>query len=177
MDRLHTCCFTGHRPEKLPPENSAEMKTIKSRLYFETKNAAKEGYKFFISGMQRGIDLYAGEIVLELMTSYDISLIAALPFPGFGSNFKGHDKWLFGRCIENAKKVIEVSPVQTKTAYKMRNEFMVENSSLLIGVVDDFKSGAGQTIALARKNGLTIRTIRVETDSGDEEEFPEQLLF
>ncbi|MBR4224217.1 MAG: DUF1273 family protein, partial [Oscillospiraceae bacterium] len=101
-DRAKTVCFTGHRPEKLPDggrDGSVAVRMIKSLLYTETEGACAEGYDTFITGMQRGIDLWAGEIVLELMNSYDLHLWAVLPYEGFGSTFRDKDKWLFGRII------------------------------------------------------------------------------
>ena len=65
--REKTACFTGHRPEKLPggSSDSPEAKVIKSMLYTEITAAVNDGYDTFITGMQRGIDLWAGEIVLS----------------------------------------------------------------------------------------------------------------
>lgn len=45
--RLHRCCFTGHRPEKLRFSESE----ICSLLDEEIKNAIEAGYTTFISGM------------------------------------------------------------------------------------------------------------------------------
>ena len=36
-----------------------------------------------------------------------------------------------------------------------------DNASCLIGVVDDYKSGTGQTIAYARRKGLELSVIKV----------------
>lgn len=165
VDRSKTVCFTGHRPEKLPgggAERSPVVRMIKSRLYLEIETAAKEGYDTFITGMQRGVDLWAGECVLELMNIYDLRLIAAIPYKEFGVSYKDKDKWLFGRIKDAASEVIYIDDLYTRECYKHRNEFMVENSSLLIAVVDDLNSGTGQTIGLARKSGLIIRTVTVE---------------
>ena len=56
--RLHRCCFTGHRPEKI----SAPEATIKEALRGEVKKAITDGFVTFISGMARGVDV-AGELV------------------------------------------------------------------------------------------------------------------
>ena len=45
-----TCCFTGHRPEKL---GQAE-KEIRALLGIEILTAVNDGYVRFISGMARG---------------------------------------------------------------------------------------------------------------------------
>ena len=53
--RQHRCCFTGHRPEKL---KIAEDEVIKS-LKKEIRTAIADGFQTFISGMARGVDLWA----------------------------------------------------------------------------------------------------------------------
>ena len=50
--RLHRCCFTGHRPEKLRrPE-----KEVRVDLECEIRKAVLDGLNVFITGMARGVD-------------------------------------------------------------------------------------------------------------------------
>ncbi len=55
--RYHRCCFTGHRPEKL--KRSEEE--IKEGLEEAILKAIHEGYRTFITGMARGVDIWAGQ--------------------------------------------------------------------------------------------------------------------
>ncbi|MGI6195572.1 MAG: hypothetical protein ACOYIO_00605 [Eubacteriales bacterium] len=55
------CCFTGHRPEKLGVSEARAKALLKSAI----QQAISDGYVTFISGMARGIDLWAAEIVIE----------------------------------------------------------------------------------------------------------------
>ena len=114
--REKTACFTGHRPEKLPggSSDSPEAKVIKSMLYTEITAAVNDGYDTFITGMQRGIDLWAGEIVLSLAADMPLRLIAALPYRDIGSSFKGADKWAFGRIISAASETVVISEEYTE---------------------------------------------------------------
>lgn len=162
INRNKTLCFTGHRPEKLPSkgaDGSPEIKVIKSMLYNEISAAVDEGYDTFITGMQRGIDLWAGEIVLELSAAKKLKLVAVLPYRDFGKGFKGADKWTFGRIIDSAEMVAVISESYTPACMNLRNRFMVDNSSRLIAVVGEQKSGTGQTVRYAESSGLDIRRI------------------
>lgn len=78
--RLHRCCFTGHRPEKLNiPEEE-----VKYRLENAIKESINDGFTTFISGMARGVDMWAAEIVLKIKRKDDrIKLICAMPYDGF----------------------------------------------------------------------------------------------
>ena len=157
--REKTLCFTGHRPEKLPSggsDSSGETRIIKSMLYNEISAAADEGFDTFITGMQRGIDLWAGEIVLELAASRSLRLSAALPYRDFGKGFKGADKWNFGRIIDSAERVVIISEEYTPACMNLRNRYMVDNSSRLIAVVGNGRSGTGQTIRYAESSGVEV---------------------
>ena len=69
MDREHTCCFTGHRPHKLPwgeNEHDARCIALKEQLTIALDRAYDLGFRHFICGMARGSDLYFAEGVLAL---------------------------------------------------------------------------------------------------------------
>ena len=57
--RLHRCCFTGHRPEKI----SATDDEVKAWLEEKIDQAIADGYTTFISGCAMGVDLWAAQIV------------------------------------------------------------------------------------------------------------------
>ena len=78
--RLHRCAFTGHRPEKLQKPESV----VKAELRHEIIGAVHDGFSVFISGMARGVDIWAAELVLDLKKEFrDIKLICAIPYAGF----------------------------------------------------------------------------------------------
>ena len=62
IDIKHACSFTGHRPERL---EMSEDKVI-AWLEEQIRKAVADGYTDFITGMQRGVDIWAGEIVVKL---------------------------------------------------------------------------------------------------------------
>lgn len=59
--RLHRCCFTGHRPEKL----SQPEAVVKSKLDAAVRQAIDDGFVTFITGMARGVDIWAAQAVLR----------------------------------------------------------------------------------------------------------------
>ena len=80
-----TCCFTGHRPEKLPwgsDETDPRCKALKQKLQDAVSAAYDEGMRHFICGMARGCDFYFAEAVLALRADkQDVTLEAAVPAP------------------------------------------------------------------------------------------------
>lgn len=63
----------------LQPEN-----VVKAELESEIFRAISDGINVFISGMARGVDIWAAEIVLRLRSEgQPIKLICANPYDGF----------------------------------------------------------------------------------------------
>ncbi|MGM9551427.1 MAG: SLOG family protein [Clostridia bacterium] len=140
-----TCAFTGHRPEKL---NLTEEEA-KRLLCHAIQKAIDIGYTTFITGLAKGVDVWAGEIVLDFKNIYpEIKLICALPYPGFAKNSP--------RLIENADFVHTVMDSYSIYSYQKRNEWMVDNSSLIIALFTGKKGGTQNTIKYAEKNGVEI---------------------
>ena len=78
--RMHRVCFTGHRPEKLKQPESVIVKALETAI----KEAIADGKNVFISGMARGVDIWAAEIVLRLRKEgANVKLICASPYKGF----------------------------------------------------------------------------------------------
>ena len=78
-----TCCFTGHRPDKLPWGTRGEdprCAALKQRIAAALEEEYAAGVRHFISGMARGADLYFAEAVLELRARRrDVVLECARP--------------------------------------------------------------------------------------------------
>ncbi len=152
----YTCCFTGHRHEKL----QVNEETVKVNLRSAIKQAIQDGYITFIVGMCRGIDLWAGEIVLEEKQSNPkLYLTAAIPHPNFESNGNDKDKVLYFKILENADDVNIISNTYYKSCYQKRNVWMVDRSSRLIAAYNGEKGGTKNTIDYAKKQDIDIINI------------------
>ena len=83
--RQISCCFTGHRPEKLPwrySEQAPRCLSLKRRIADAAEAAYEEGYRHFLCGMAQGCDLYFCEAVLALRADRpDMTVEAAIPCP------------------------------------------------------------------------------------------------
>lgn len=78
--RIHRACFTGHRPEKLKIDASQVI----AALAAEIDAALKDGVTEYISGMARGVDLWAASLVLKRKKNNPaIKLICAIPYENF----------------------------------------------------------------------------------------------
>ena len=162
--KFYTCCFTGHRPNKLPwgyNEKGIRFFLFKNRLRKAIKESIKNGYNYFISGMALGSDMLCAEIVLNLKKKHpNIMLECAIPC------INQTERWLkdsvdrYNTIMSKADKVTYVSnKPYFNGCMQIRNKYMIDNSSLLIAVYNGSSGGTKQTIELAQKNQMKIKLI------------------
>lgn len=155
--RLHRCCFTGHRPEKLKVSEN----TVKEKLEQEILQAISEGFYVFISGMARGTDIFAAEIVLRLRgEGHDIRLICASPYEGFENKWSEEWQTRYNRILDDADIIRFISPGYSSLCFQDRNKWMIQHSSKVIAVYNGETGGTKNTIALARKAGIAVSIIK-----------------
>ena len=88
---------------------------------------------FGISGFAIGIDLMAAQIVQSLKPSCPgMTLTAAIPFRGQADRFSANDKMVYENLVASADEVLILSERYYTRCFLDRDEFMVENASLLI---------------------------------------------
>ena len=154
--RLRRVCFTGHRPEKL---NISE-KEVKNRLRDAIQQSIKDGYTTFISGMARGVDMWAAEIVLEEREKNDnIKLICASPFEGFEKSWSMGEKQRYNDILQNADYVKYVCPCYYTRCFQIRNVWMVDHSAKVIAVYNGESGGTKNTMRYAMRQGVEIHNI------------------
>lgn len=155
--RLHRCCFTGHRPEKL---NRPERE-IKLELKKEICRALEDDFTVFISGMARGVDIWAAEEVLQLRKDgILVRLICACPYPGFERNWSNSWQRRYAAILNQADLVCFISPYYSSNCFQVRNEWMVNHSSKVIAVFNGQPSGTKNTIDYAQQQGISVHQIK-----------------
>jgi uncharacterized phage-like protein YoqJ len=154
--RKHRCCFTGHRPEKL----SRTERAIKSDLKKEIKLAIKDGYTVYLTGMARGTDLWAAEIVLALRKrNKDLKLICAVPYEGFELRWSEHWQNLYRQILAEADLVKVIGNGYHPGIFQIRNEWMVDRSTRVIAVYNGQAGGTKNTICYADRHSIPVRSI------------------
>ena len=160
-DKRYCCCFTGHRPEKL----GVGKDIIVQRLDEAIASAMGRGYTTYISGVAKGVDLWAADLVLKYRIARpDIRLVCAVPYKGFGLHWKDGHSELFARVIREADAVCYVCDSYSRSVYQRRNEWMVDRSSLLIAAYAGVSGGTRNTIGYASKQeGCEIQYLDLTT--------------
>ena len=150
---LHRCCFTGHRPEKL----KRNERDIKAALREQIDHAVDDGLTVFITGMARGVDLWAAEIVLDLRKrNKEIRLICAIPHDGFEARWSPSWQELYRYVLAEADLTRVISKGYHTGVYQVRNEWMVNHSTRVIAVFNGQPSGTKNTIDYAYRQGVPV---------------------
>lgn len=166
--RSNTCCFTGHRPEKLPwgsNETDPRCADLKRKIYDAVCSAYDEGMRHFICGMARGCDFYFAEAVVALRQEKgDVTLEAAVPCSGQAGSWPEADQIRWRSLLAQCDLETLVQEQYTKGCMLRRNRYMVDHSALLIAVYDGVSGGTRQTLEYALRQKVPFVDIPPVTE-------------
>lgn len=169
--------ITGHRPSKLGGDyelSSPLLRRIQSRIVDILEDKRKllllkgKGEKLIaISGMALGIDTLFAQIAVDLK----IPFIAAIPFKGQELKWTNDSQSLYSTLLQMAIKII-VCDVDAAVNYsrfcklpntiyspakmQYRNQWMVNNSNLLIAVWNGSPGGTKNCVDYAMTTGIEV---------------------
>ncbi len=147
-------CFTGHRPKGLPwgyDEEKESCLLFKNVMFSIIEKAIINGYTYFISGMTLGVDMICTEIVLELKKKYkNVVLECAIPCLNQEKKWSSSQQERYRKIFKKADVVHYVSENEyTYNCMNDRNNYMVEQSDVVIAVWNGKPSGTGNTVKMA----------------------------
>ena len=167
MNKEKTCCFTGHRPDKLPwgeDESDPRCGRIKGSIARALEDAYTAGCRRFISGMARGGDLYFAEAVLELRKRHrDVELECARPCQTQADSWPEPERRRYQAILDQCNFETLVQHSYDRFCMMRRNQYMVDRSRRLIAVYNGVpKGGTYQTLLYAMRKGLSTHILDLE---------------
>ena len=166
IDKEQTCCFTGHRPVKLPwgaRETDPRCAALKGQIAATLNGIYESGYRRFICGMAIGCDMYFAEAVLALRQLHpDVILEAAVPCDSQADRWTHSQREQYAGLLERCDLVTYVSHLYSPGCMMKRNQYMIDSSSLLLACFNGRSSGTMSTILYAERQG--VRTIILEIE-------------
>lgn len=158
MNRESTCCFTGPRPPRLPMngnEYSAEIASLKTDIRSAVFDAYYDGFRFFMSGMADGFDLFAAEIILEMKKEFEgIALVAVLPYSGAPNRHSAAVSARINAVLQKADLVYSLMEEYIPGCELLRNKYMVDHSGRIIGYYNGLSNGTAHCWKYALEKGL-----------------------
>ncbi len=161
-DGFKSCCFTGYRPQKFPfalEKDDIKYTEFENRLCDTVLSLCERGVFTFYTGMAMGFDIIAAETVLQIRESYNkgaIQIVAAIPFGGQASKFDDAWKKRYDAVLKSVDETVVLSDNYYRGCFWRRNEFMVDNSDVVVTWFDGKKGGTASTLCYAQKNEKEI---------------------
>ena len=159
-ENMTSCCFTGHRPEKLPwgaDERDPRCVKLKEELACHLEGLYLAGIRRFICGMARGC-----EAVLALREKYpDVTLEAALPCDTQSSAWRAAERRRYDHLLAESDEVTFVAHFYAPGCMQRRNQYMVDSSGVLLAVFNGTAGGTMNTILYAQRKGLRVITVEI----------------
>ena len=169
MEREKTCCFTGHRPDKLPwgeAEDDPRCLELKWQLDAALELAYQEGCRHFISGMARGADFYFAEAVLTMRERHsDVTLECARPCETQSHAWSQKDQERYDSILDRCNYETLVQHRYKRGCMMRRNRYMVNRSNRVLAVYDGVpEGGTSKTLDYALKQGLKIDVLWIKDE-------------
>ncbi len=130
---LRSLLISGYRSYEMNifDETDAKYLYIKKFLENRINRYIEEGVEWFVIGGQLGIELWAGEIILELKEKYpNVQLAVILPYTSFEKNWNQTNQELFKRVTHQADYVNFSSNKDYESPKQLRGNqvFMIRNT-------------------------------------------------
>lgn len=169
---MKTCAITGHRPTRFRfkyNENHSDCKRLKKRLHDQFVVLYEQGVRRFLVGGALGVDMWSGEILLELKKQpeySDIELVLVLPHPGHDVRWDKRSQTRMAFLEKHCAEQVTIGNDPSPESYYKRNRYLVDHADCLIAVYDDkaVRSGTGMTVNYAIKKSIPI--ICIAPDKG-----------
>lgn len=163
--RQITCCFTGHRPMKLPwgmRETDPRCDAVKAWIADQLAEFYSKGYRRFLCGMAIGCDTFFADAVLELKERHaDVILEAAVPCNDQSSRWNKTQKAKYAELISRCDCVHTLQEKYTRGCMQHRNRYMVDESSALIACFNGRPGGTMSTILYATRENLNVQILDI----------------
>lgn len=169
-----TCGFTGHRPDKLGGcyslKHPEAIKIMEKLTPILEQLINEEGINRFVSGGAIGFDQIAFWTVQKLKNTYsDLKNVVAVPFKNQACKWSDKETlhW-YDKMLQVSDEVIYVDelpkyevvgvPIGEYHVTKMqkRNEFMVDQSRIMVACWDGTKGGTGNCVNYISKESKTL---------------------
>ena len=146
-----TCSVTGHRVLT----NDFDRNALDEKF----GEIISRGYEYFLIGMALGFDTECFFSLLRLKDKgADVKTVAVLPCSDQAKKFSEEDGKNYNFLLSKADFVAAEPRTYFKNCMLIRNNFLVENSSLLLAYYDGEKKEGGTyyTVKKAEKLGVAV---------------------
>ena len=148
INKARSVAVTGHRTLCKDFDKERLKKTFTGLI--------KDGYNVFLVGMAVGFDTECFRMLYELKNKNDIKIIACIPCLNQSERFNSFQKAEYDKMLTQADEKIVLSEKYHSKCMQIRNEFMVDNASVLVSYLRKDYGGTKNTVKYAEKVNCKI---------------------
>ncbi|MBQ8426681.1 MAG: DUF1273 family protein [Clostridia bacterium] len=115
-----------------------------------------KGYDTFLIGMAVGFDTECFRVLEKLRERSDIEIIACIPCLKQSLKFSAYQKIEYERMIKSADQKIVLQDEYDNYCMLRRNDFMVDNASVLVTYLRKNTGGTAYTVKKATQKNLHV---------------------
>ena len=162
---VRTCCIIGLAPDLLPAAfqgDSEEGFQLELQLAAEIDGLIRSGVTRFLTVLNRGTDLWAAGIVLNLRQAHPesgVRLWVAEPYGGRSRYWRKGERFRYEEIIGQADEVLTLFPRYRNGCLWRAARYLVENSHCVLAVAPGGENDWQGALALARARGLKVVTV------------------
>ena len=149
---MYGCSFTGHRV--IPTEHVSSLENLVERAI---EYAYEKGCRCFYAGGALGFDTMCAKRIIRFRLLHpDVKFVLVLPCKDQSQRWSERQKDLYECTLGAADEIIYTSEEYSSACMKIRNQVLVDKCDMLIAYVQRDRSGASQTLAMAKKAGKEV---------------------
>lgn len=173
MSKFYSCAITSQRPTRFKfkyQEYMTSCKRLKKRLHDVFAELYRRGVRRFYVGGALGVDLWAGEILLEMRRQEEyqkLEIVLVYPFPGHDERWDPKSRERLRHLKENCDQFVMGSKIVGAQGYWERTAYMVEHADCLVAVCDDESAGpSGVEAALRMAEARKLPVVLIHPATG-----------
>lgn len=167
FENKSACCFTGHRPDGLPGEDTGAMTLIRLRLIRTVQEAVAAGVTSFLCGGAEGFDTIAAEAVIAAREDYPaVRLILALPSRSFLLHRGMSERLRADGILRAASEAVYASDDDNSALAMMtRNRYLVDHADCCVAYLRKSRGGTFYTVNYAMDRGIPVKNLAIDSFS------------
>ena len=173
MSKFYSCAITSQRPTRFKfkyQEYMTSCKRLKKRLHDVFVELYRRGVRRFYVGGALGVDLWAGEILLEMRRQEEyqgLEIVLVYPFLGHDERWDPKSRERLRHLKENCDQFAMGSEVVGAQGYRERTAYMVEHADCLVAVYDVEPAGpSGVEAALRMAEARKLSVVQICPGTG-----------
>ena len=151
MTKTITCAVSGHRVVA----DGFDEEQLKKDL----SQIVNGGYSIFLTGMAKGFDTLCFKALQSLKKDFpQIKICAVIPCADQSKYYSAKERAEYAQMIESADFIAREDKPYYRGCMLVRNDFLIENSSLLYAYYNgEKKGGTYYTVKKAKENYLQVK--------------------